>query len=136
MLVEYIFANNDAFYLLIRHFRHFVIILEEFREYALIRVSAKRYGKAYTKTSRIWKEVLDGTSGNLLPSWESEEQRQIRIARGLAEHYNARSRKELQGLYNGIAALSALSPHLKKDERLVQLQSETAKRLRQPKPKQ
>ena len=100
------------------------------------KASAKRYGEAYTKTSRIWKEVLDGTSGNLLPSWESEEQRQIRIARGLAEHYDARSRKELQGLYNGIAALSALSPHLKKDARLAQLQSETAERLRQPKSKQ
>ena len=100
------------------------------------KASAKRYGEAYTKTSRIWKEVLDGTSGNLLPSWESEEQRQIRIARGLAEHYDARGRKELQRLYNGIAALSALSPHLKKDARLAQLQSETAERLRQPKPKQ
>ena len=97
---------------------------------------AERYGRDYAKTSRIWKELLDETGGNLLPSWESEEQRQIRIARGLAENYDARGRKELQGLYNGIAALSALSPHLKKDARLVQLQSETAKRLRQPKPKQ
>lgn len=95
------------------------------------KAAAKRYGEACTKAGRTWKEVLDGTSEGLLPSWESEERRQCQIARSLIEKYDARSPKELQELCNGLEALRALSPHLKGDAQLERFQSEVADKLRQ-----